>query len=324
MLPPVLSNILLSIGTATLLFIAYNLHRFITLHFLPSRSPLAAYKPKDHTTTSWALITGSSAGIGYGLANKLLSLDFGVIILAHEGVSEAVSRLHAAHPNASARIKSFTLNCMTAPLPEIEALVASLEPLPITLLINNVGSVPLPPPVFRHFRAFAAADIDNTINLNLRFATHFTRLMIPHLTRTASSNACRALVLNLSSGARTGMPYLSIYSATKAFNHSFSSALTREFRHFDYPIDCLCIVPGDVRTEGNRLGMQGNAPLAKDFARMVVERVDEAVRQGRVEMSPYWRHAVQIKMLGVLPEGLTRGEMAKVIETKIEAFGKEQ
>lgn len=53
-------------------------NQFLTFHLLTPSSPLQKYKVPD--TTAYALITGSSAGIGLGIAQELVAQGFGVIL----------------------------------------------------------------------------------------------------------------------------------------------------------------------------------------------------------------------------------------------------
>jgi 17beta-estradiol 17-dehydrogenase / very-long-chain 3-oxoacyl-CoA reductase len=283
---------------------AYKVYRFYAFYFRVPANPLKAYRCKDG---SWALISGSSGGIGYALAHHLLSLGFGVIIFAHEGVEEAQSRLRSEYPKGN--IKAFTLNCATASVSDIQGLVDSIKDLPITVLINNVGSIVMAHPALRPFEEYDADGIDATIALNARFMTHLTRLVLPILKINASP---RSLVINISSVGRLGMPYLSIYSATKAYNAAFSASLTREFRIFNTPIDCLAIVPGEVHTDGQRFAAP--SPSAKRFASAIVSCVDEAVRRKLVECTPYWLHALQFIALEWLPEDVLTRESVKTTE----------
>ncbi|KAH8701354.1 hypothetical protein GQ44DRAFT_717786 [Phaeosphaeriaceae sp. PMI808] len=332
MILSILSNISLAIGAIVLLLSAYQAIRFVLFIFILSpKGQLQSYKHiVDRNTVlevskskhvHWALITGSSGGIGFGYAQYLLSLGFGVIILAHiePEVQDAEAKLRKAFPNGA--IKSVVLNCQTASVSDIEALVTSISDLPVTILINNVGGVPMEYPQFRPFVEYEAHGIDNHFNMNARFMTHLTRLMLPHLTSNAHP---RSLILNITSAARFGLPYLSMYSATKAYVSGFSHALTRELKMFKQPIDCLLIVPADVVSDGNCIGVAPGSPHAEEYARCVLDRVDGAVAQGRLEISPHWKHAVELWLLGWLPESVAGPEASKVSKLKRDVWAKEE
>lgn len=324
MLRTAITNIGFVIGSASLLYLAYRIYQFINLYFRVPANPLRRYKlttspTSKHSPVPWALITGASGGIGYGYADYLLSLNFGVIIIADTGIADAAVKLQKLHPNG--HIKAVELNCLTATLSDIEGLVNDIADLPITILINNVGSVPIPFPQFRPFKSFDAEGIDAHFDLNARFMTHLTRLMLPILTKNAQP---RALILNITSGARMGLPYLLMYSATKAYISGFSHALSRECIYFNYPIDTLLIVPGEVLSDGNRHGVPSGSPTAAEFAKCVLERVDGAVARGLFEIAPWWKHALEMGMMDWVPERFLAKELVRIMEEKSRGFAKEQ
>lgn len=322
-------GVVLAIGSTVCILAAFKLFNFVTFCIHTPRQPLQNYKlnasakagaasGRKGDEVAWALISGSSEGIGFGYAQYLLSLGFGVVLLAHEGIPEAEKKLRNTHPDG--HIKAITFNCMTASINDIEELVKTIGKLPVTILINNVGGVPMKYPLFRQFRDFEAHEIDDNWNLNARFMSHITRLMLPLLEENASP---RSLILNIASGARFGMPYLMGYSATKGYVTAFSHTLTRECKVFNYPIDCLLIVPGDVLSTGNNLGLLPGSPRAEPYAKLVLQKVDMAVKRGYLEMSPYWKHALQVESLNWVPETLLRDEGVKITKMKKEVYDKE-
>jgi 17beta-estradiol 17-dehydrogenase / very-long-chain 3-oxoacyl-CoA reductase len=119
------------------------------------------------------------------------------------------------------------------------------------------------------------------------------------------------------------MPLLTVYSAAKAYVSAFSHALSRELKMFKEPVDCLCIVPGEVVSDANFLGVTPGSPTAGEFARCTLERVDGAVAQGRLELSPYWRHALDMGLLSFLPEFVVGSEIVKMVCTKRDVLARE-
>lgn len=312
---PIVVNLALFLLYSAVGLIAYKSYRFYTLYFNVPSNPLQNYKRKDGP--SWALVSGSSTGIGYALADSLLSHGFNVIIFAHEGIQEAESKLRAAHP--SRQIKALTLDCIKASQSDIESLRASLQRLPITVLINNVGGIPVAPPSVRPFEDFDALAIDATITLNMRFMTQLTQLMLPLLKANA---APRSLILNLSSAGNIGLPYIPVYCACKAYSAVFSAALAREFWHRKVPVDSIAILPGQVRTSANRHAQRG-ALTPERFATEVMSRVDEAVRRRIFVLVPYWAHKLEHLAAQMLPEGMVVPHLAAEMERMMGEMEKE-
>ena len=93
-----------------------------------------------------------------------------------------------------------------------------------------------------------------------------------------------------------------MYCATKAFDASFRAGLSRESKAAGQRVDCIVIVPGDVVSDSNNVGLGKWCPAAKEYGKMILDRVDAAVACGRLIMSPYWLHWLQIRATDMLPE----------------------
>lgn len=324
------------VALITTIKLAYNVLRFIDLHFFVPSSPLKSYKLATPITTSdqqpasdptetedhqnsleaWALITGSSAGIGYSFAHTLLSYGFDVILLANTGLEDAHSRLSSAFPARS--IKSVPFDCATATPAQIADLAASFSSLPITILINNVGGWQVgAQPKYSLFKDYSHEDVESQYRLNGTFATHLTLALFPSLQQAArKTRSGRALVLTVSSISHVGTPYVSVYCACKSYLLSLSAALTRECRAFNTPIDCLAILPGDTLSASNSAAMAAGALTSEEFAACALERVDKAVSRGMRSLVPYWRSALEYEMTRWIPENTLRGALVTAMEGK--------
>lgn len=310
---------------------------FLQFHFSPTPKALQAYK-RDGSEPTYALITGASAGIGFGIARELVKLGFGVILLGHleDELDEAATRLRqiggADGDTKAVHVKTIVMDARTATPAEITAAVQSTiedDGLQVSILVNNVGSNPITLPAFRPMATYSTGDVDVVIDMNARFMARLTAIMLPILSRRHTGEGFafgthqRSLILNTSSEGMAGTPWLVMYSATKAFNWSLSVALARELeadpetRH----VDCLAVIPGDVLSQGNRFCLSKWAPDANTFAKCVVERTDGALRRGMREMRPYWLHDLQNRIWEhVLGEGTRTKEVTKMVAKKRDAF----
>ncbi len=307
-------------GLITLSRIVYIFVDFILFHFRTSADPLSAYRlesSSQHDTRQqrpYALITGSSGGIGLGLAESLIARGFGVILLSNDaaGLATAKDTLKSRHLESERCIETIEMDVITATGDEIQRKIihpyVDSKAYRLTILINNVGGSPIEPPHFRLLSEYSAEDIDRFINLNARFMAQLTRMLLPELASKRNalpgSRSGRSLIINLSSGALLGLPWLSMYSATKAFNASFSASLSRELKATGQAVDCIAIVPGDVVSDSNNIGLGKGSPTASEYGKMILDRIDGAVARGRVMISPYWLHALQILALDFLPESI--------------------
>ena len=303
---------LAAIGAIVVFRFLHATAQFLTFHLLTPSSPLQKYKRAN--TTAYALITGSSAGIGRGIAQELITQGFGVILHSHlpEELASTAATLRKSHP--AAQVHTLTLDALTA---TPSSLSASLEPLlttlPITILVNNIGGNPVSQPAFRAHGTYTSEDVDAVINQNARFMARLTALLLPTLTTSPLAPRQpgeRSLIVTLSSGAHVGVPWLVMYGATKAFNRAFGVGLARELEGCAETahVDSIVVVPGEVVSQGNCLDVPAGSPTWDQFGRDIVRKVDGAVGRGWREMHPFWRHGVENVLLTMVPEGVrTKG-----------------
>lgn len=275
-----------------------------------------------HSTPSWALITGSSDGIGRGFAEELCFQGFNVVL--HGRNPAKLERLKAdlnrEFPRRSIRVavadslQSDRLNC-------IQSIVDVVQDLNLTVLINNIGGVAggIVTPKFKTFEGNTRQEIEDTTQLNLGFATQLTHALLPILQRTQPS-----LIINISSlAAVISFPYLTIYCASKAYNLAFSSSLSAELKAEGKDIEVLGVLVGDTVTPGGRAGLTVSItyPSPRTLAKATLQKVG----CGREIVWGYLVHALRLYGLNCLPawlyESLLTKKMREVKEIE-EAYTK--
>ena len=227
-----------------------------------------------------------------------MARGFGVILFAHEQnfLTRAEKDIRSRHP--SAEIRSICINAITASTTEIEKALEPIKDLQLTILINNVGGNPSRPPGFPALHEATGEEVDATVNMNARFMAQVSRILLPTLSRNSP-----AIILNLSSGAMIGLPWLVMYSGTKSFATAFSAAVAREQLAVNpnAPVDCIAIVAGNVKSEGNAAASPKGTPESREFAGWVCDRLECAVSRGMKAISPFWLHDLQARMVDFLP-----------------------
>jgi 17beta-estradiol 17-dehydrogenase / very-long-chain 3-oxoacyl-CoA reductase len=312
-------HMLTSVGAFTLLFNTYFIIRFLTFHLIKPLHPLQSYK-RASPDPAYALITGSSAGIGFGVAQALVKEGLAVILLGHlpDELAEAKATLQRLRPDAVVRI--LVMDAKSATPREMDAAVQSIADLQVSILVNNVGGYPVKLPTYRALATYSSEDVDASINMNARFMARITALMLPILSRRPSPKD-RSLILNVSSGGMVGVPWAVMYGATKAFNWSFSCGLARELEASPETnhIDCLAIIPGEVRTQLNS-DVPDSEPSWDHFGQCVVDKVDNALSRGQRDMRPFMMHDIKIRIGAVLPEGMKTAALTAVMRKKRDSF----
>ena len=186
-----------------------------------------------------ALVTGASSGIGLAIAHLLGEEGFALTVAARrpEKLAGAASELRAA---------GYDVEEVAADMGDEDAVRAVAARHAerhgrLDVLVNNAG-VGLGAPVTET----QTSRLDLQLGVNLRAAILFYR-ECADLLRAAAAERGSAHVINMASVAgKSGQPWLSVYSATKAGVIGFTQAMNRELGGDGVKSVALC--PGYVNT----------------------------------------------------------------------------
>lgn len=243
------------------------------------------------TDPSWAFVTGSTSGVGLALSSDLCSRGFNVILHGRnlEKLKTVKSQILAKHPDRECEILVLDAsNCFSTPEYAISrsAILEVTKDRRVTLLINNVGIGHDLGKDFAAFTAQASSSVDVLLNTNIGFMTHLTQILLPKLAKSAPS-----LVINVGSLAQLAMPYLVVYSATKAYMSTFTKALDCEMRAEKVDVTVECMVLGDVDTPVHQMKPSLSVLGAEDAARYILDRGGSMGSWGLQPVgAPYWFH----------------------------------
>ena len=218
-----------------------------------------------------ALVTGASSGIGKAISRILASEGANLILVARNlprleqeandlksryGVDTRVFAGDLSQPETSLKLFEFTQQ----------------QGLEVDLLVNNAG--------FAHYGLFETLkpqDGRAMIDLNVQALVSLSHLFLPKMLERKKGG-----ILNVASTAGfQGIPYLSLYAASKAFVVSFSEALWFECKGRGVRIFCLC--PGNTLTRFHQAAGIAKSRMffsasASDVARFALRKF---LRSGR-------------------------------------------
>ncbi|RJE18714.1 short chain dehydrogenase reductase [Aspergillus sclerotialis] len=248
------------IGAATTCYLGFQLagraYWFIRSSSLPRYNPPG----KD----SWALVTGATDGIGFGFAQALSRRGFNVFLHGRnrEKLLRRQQELQAQFPSIKTKIIVYDVIDITE---EVDNIVQEIGDAPLTVLINNVGGSLSD---FQKLPDKSYTNVRDTISLNITFMTQVTRLLIPILEKNGPG-----LIMNISSVASYGMPWVSVYSGCKGYVDTFTKAVASEMKVDGRPIEVLGICVGNVQSQTNAIDVSWTNPSSLSMAESALNRV---------------------------------------------------
>jgi short-subunit dehydrogenase len=253
-----------------------------------------------------ALVTGASSGFGAAFARALRKRGHSLVLVARRhdrllalqqelGGEKAVAVVSAdlAAPGGPAGV-----------LKELEA-----KGVEIDLLVNNAG-VGLTTP----FLDQPVDRILGMVDLNVRAVVELTRALLPPMVRRG-----RGGVINVSSiAAFQPVPYMAVYSATKALTLSFTEAVAYELRGTGVRMQALC--PGPTATEFLDMSQTHSGLLVRRMPMLrteeVVEQSLEAFDRGKLRVVPGFVNRVTGVLGRLSPTALNLAVTARLFKPR--------
>jgi hypothetical protein len=188
-------------------------------------------------TDKLAVVTGASAGIGWEMAKQLAARGYNVWLIARR--EERLRRLATQITSETGRTAVvFALNLIDAVDRAKLVTQMGLARDGLSLVVNNAAFGAMGPTVDS-----SEAKMSQMIELNVIALTDLScaaaKVMIPKR---------QGGIINVASTAAfQPVPYMNVYSATKAYVLSFTEALAEELKEHGIRVMALC--PGPTRTE---------------------------------------------------------------------------
>lgn len=252
---------------------------------------------------AYALITGASKGIGKEFALSLAKRKYDLLLVARtESLLSGLSAEIQKKYGVSVHHKAVDLSASQA-AGDILSWCKS-GGYDINVLVNNAG--------YGLHGAFEKVSLSEQLNmmwLNMSATVQLTHLALPLLRQHSG----KSYILNVAStAAYQAVPYLGVYSATKAFVLSFTRALRQELKGSNVSVTCLS--PGAVETHFmERAGMAEVKKIAKQAAKfnmqadVVAEFGINAMLNGRAEVVPGFGNKIGAFANRLLPKNMVEG-----------------
>ncbi|AKD55538.1 SDR family oxidoreductase [Spirosoma radiotolerans] len=208
------------------------------------------------------LITGGASGIGLGLTERFIQENNTVIICGRRAA--ALNEVATRFPSVITRV------CDLSKAAERQALYQWIqeEHSDLTVLVNNAGIQQWMSVADDDFFERAKEEIQVNIEAPLHLASLFIKL--PSLTA----------IINVTSGlAFVPLTKVPVYSATKAFFHSFTLSLRALVK--PRGIEVIELIPPALNTDLGGKGLHDQAPPVSAF----IDAIFEQLKQGKIELT---------------------------------------
>ncbi|WP_445635274.1 Ketoacyl reductase [Nostoc sp. DSM 114161] len=223
--------------------------------------------------TKTILLTGASRGLGVYIARALAREQATVV---------CVSRFKSGLDVTCAQIKALGGKGISIPfdiknVTELSTLKQQINKVvgPVDIIINNAAIE-----IYRDFVDYSLEDLQSILTINLLAAAELTRLFLPSMLERRSGH-----IVNIASLAgKKGVPYNSIYSASKAGLIMWTDAMRQELAATDTNISVIC--PGYISETGMTVNSRIPAPwLAGTSTPIdVANAVIKAIKQNKAEI----------------------------------------
>lgn len=304
------------VGLLTITFLGYKIFVILRFFFHSStlyryaHNPNPALKLERQLSKPWALVTGASDGVGKGLAEELCSRGFHVVIHGRPGVKlEKVKSDLEKEYNADVRLLALDAFASSTWTKFDQTVLRVLDGINLTVLINNLGGPGGVTPEWASITDRTLQDDELMIDVNLRFMTHLTPVVLPILVKNSPG-----LIMNVSSaGESMPMPWTGVYAGGKAYVKQYSHSLRVELKAEGKDVECVSLTTGKVVTGGSGRTVADEAfdtPSARRYAKAILDKVG----YDSPAYAPFWGHYLGLGMVGLLPKSWVDTMMTQMME----------
>ncbi|KAL4062644.1 hypothetical protein J3A83DRAFT_4478615 [Scleroderma citrinum] len=293
-IPPCFLNWLVKLARTFVLFIGiFTITRFLFRTFLALVETLVlpgkSLKKFGAGKGAWAVVTGASDGLGKEFALQLASAGFNILLVARNqamlsDVADEIARRTEGRAESKIYLIDFVRNDPNT-LNGLEILLRSLD---VGVLVNNVG---LSYSLMSYFVESREQENDDIITVNINAMLRVTRAILPGMVQSK-----RGLILNI--GSFAGLiptPLLAIYSGSKAFVSTFTSALAEEVKKHNIIVQYLNTYYVVTKMSNIRKS-SFMVPMPDVYVHAALSKIGLACGAAMTDspntLTPYWSHAL--------------------------------
>ncbi|XP_004310009.1 PREDICTED: very-long-chain 3-oxoacyl-CoA reductase 1-like [Fragaria vesca subsp. vesca] len=278
----------IAIGLVSVCKSLINCVRWVWVMFLRPPRDLKEYG-------SWAIITGSTDGIGKALAFEMASKGLNLVLVGRNPSKlEATSKGIRENCHEPVKVKSIVIDLAKVSGEQIaKTIEEGIKGLDVGILVNNAG---VTYPYARFFHEVDLELMESITKVNMEAPTWVTRAVLPGMLKKK-----KGAIINIGSDLSEdpSLPLYTLYAASKSYLKIFSRCISLEYK--EHGIDIQCQAPRFVATE--MTSHLKSLPLLiaslEKFSKASIRWI------GYDHLcNPYWSHSVQGFMIHACPDAL--------------------
>lgn len=255
-------------------------YSFFTSVILPAVlvGSLSSFKAKyNKSGKAWAVVTGTTSGIGAAFVSALAALGFNVLMIARNEAK--LNEMKASLATHKVKIDYMVIDLAKpgAVSSELKKFMSTNE---VTVLVNNAGLNTEYPKLLVDN---SVAEIESILDVNCRSLS-----LLTHATLPAMLERKNGVIINISSlfGQLAG-PLVAVYSGSKNFIDSFSASLSEELRGSG--VHVFCSLPGFVVSNMSKIKRTSFTVISPETC--VRNTLEQAAGGSFTTACPHWTHA---------------------------------
>eukprot|EP01023_Acetabularia_acetabulum_P003116 TRINITY_DN11331_c0_g2_i2.p2 TRINITY_DN11331_c0_g2~~TRINITY_DN11331_c0_g2_i2.p2 ORF type:complete len:305 (-),score=48.65 TRINITY_DN11331_c0_g2_i2:174-1088(-) len=261
----------------------FKFFNFLYRHFLRPALELKKFG-------SWAVVTGSTDGIGKAYAFELAHKGLNICLVSRTQEKLLAVSEEIQNQNPDVQTACITVDLANPTQQDWEKLSLFFKSKDVGILINNAGMS------YEHAEYLHIQDqerIENIISINMTTLTKLCRIAIDSM--IPRKKGC---IVNVSSGSATFLstcPLVDVYAASKMYVWHLSKSLADSYE--DQGIRIQVVSPAFVATKMSKIRRTSIwTPSPEAYAAAAVKHIGQ-----ESDSYPYWSHAFQAFVLSSIP-----------------------
>jgi uncharacterized protein len=258
---------------------------------------------------SYALITGSSKGIGKSIALELAKKKIDVLLVARsvdllENLAKEITTTYAVKAHCLA------IDLAAPDAPSLVKQWCEKNNYEVNILVNNAGYG-----LSGAFEKYSLKEYNDMLQININAVISLCHIFLEDFKKLPQS-----YILNIASTtAYQSVPCFSMYAASKAFIKSFTRSLNYELRKTNVSVSCVS--PGGTDTDfAIRAAVSNQALKAADKFNMTTKAVAKiavaAMFSKKTEVITGVINKVGAFLSWLLPQKFVEGNLYKIYKQK--------